>query len=742
MPTMQPRTSFPAVWGLGALLLGMIPAAAQPPAAASAPAPLSPRPRVSALAISTPIHVDGVLDDDAWQHAEPATHFIQREPATGAPATDDTIVRIAYTHTTLYIAIQAFTDRPQDVVANEMQRDSQLYRDDSVIVLLDTFHDHRNAYWFETNANGSRTDALVTDEGRDFNVQWDGVWEVAARRTHEGWTAEIAIPFSTLRFDPKLDTWGFNLRRLVRYKGEEAYWSPMPLEGSPFRISWAGELTGIHPPPPGLNLNLKPFGVAQTAWQNMPGADKAKNDSTDAGLDVKWGLTRNLTLDLTYNTDFADTEVDDQQINLTRFSLFFPEKREFFLENSGIFEFGFNSPGTPLLKPFFSRRLGISPTGTVVPIDWGARLTGRQGPWSIGVLDVQTRSSNIDPGVSVPEDNWGVVRIKRNLGDRSTVGLIATNEESSGGYNRVFGLDTSLYASDQLSFSGFYTASDDPGPSHGQGGSWAGGARAAWAGPIWNWNFDAVQVGEDYNPGAGFLLRSGIRRYYPAVVFEPRPVIDGLRNLHFAASADIITDLNNRIESRALSADVAGVRFQSEDQLTLFVDSTFDRVPAAFTIGPGVTVAPGEYSFNDAGINYYTNDSRLLSASGYVLKGDYYGGTRLSSYADVIVRASRYLRFDTIWQRDDLNLPAGSFISNIIRQRVGISLTPNLSTNTYIQYNNLGDLLSLNLRFNWTYRPNSDIYLIFNQNWNAPSLGNLSVQDRTVTLKLTYLLQL
>jgi len=516
----------------------------------------------------------------------------------------------------------------------------------------------------------------------------------------------------------------------------------MPLQGSPFRISWAGELTGIHPPPPSLNLRLKPFGVAQSSTMSTP-AGKINDDRQDAGLDVKWGLSRNLTLDLTYNTDFADTEVDDQQINLTRFSLFFPEKREFFLENYGIFEFGFNSPGAPLLKPFFSRRLGISAAGTVVPINWGARLTGREGPWSIGLLDVQTRQSTIAPGFNEPEDNWGGVRIKRNIGDRSTIGLIATNRDANrGDTNRVFGLDTSLYATDQLSFSGFYTASDDPGPSRGQGGSWAGGARAAWAGPIWNWSFDAVQVGEDYDPQSGFLLRSGIRRYYPNVTFEPRPQIAGVRNLHFGFSADLVTDLNNRIESRSLSADIAGIRFHSEDQLTVFVDSNFDRVPAAFRIGPGVTINAGEYSFNDAGISYSTNNSRWLSASGYIFKGDYYDGKRLSSFTDVIVRASRNLRFDTIWQRDDLDLPGGSFISNIIRERIGISLTPNLSTNAYVQYNDLGDLLSLNLRLNWTYRPGSDIYLIFNQNWQAPSLGDLAVRDRAVILKLTYLLQL
>jgi hypothetical protein len=743
MTTRPRRPLRSGLCALAALLLSSLPAVAQPPAGPGAPpAPLPPRPRVAALAISEPIHLDGVLDEAAWQQAEPATGFLQREPATGQPATDNTVVRVAYTRTTLYVAIQAFTDRPEDVVGEEMQRDSQLYRDDSVIVLLDTFHDHRNAYWFETNANGARTDALLTDEGRDFNVQWDGVWDVAARRNAQGWAAEIAIPFTTLRFNPNLDTWGFNVRRLIRYKREEAFWSFIPLQANLFRVSMAGELTGIHPPPPGLNLRLKPFGVAQSTEQTTAAGRKLSDDDADAGMDVKWGLTRTLTLDLTYNTDFAESEVDDQQINLTRFSLFFPEKREFFLENAGIFEFGFNSPGTPLLKPFFSRRLGISPFGTVVPIDWGARLTGRTGPWSLGLLDLETRRTDVVPGFEVPDNNWGVVRLKRNIGRRSTVGLIATNRQSDGDdFNRVFGLDTTLYPTDRLSFSGFYTSSDDPGRSRGQGGSWAGGTRAAWTGPIWNWSIDAVQIGEDYNPEVGFLLRQGIRRYFPNVTYEPRPQIAGVRNLHFAGSADLVTDLDDRIESRTLSADVFGVRFHTEDLIFLFADSSYERVPGPFPIGPGVVIAPGEYDFNDAGVNFATNNSRRLALNGYLLKGQFYDGDRLSHFLNLIVRANRHLRFDTTWVRDDIDLPAGSFVSDILRERIGVAFTPNLSTNAYVQYNDLNDLLSLNLRFNWIYRPGSDIFLVFNQNWNAPSLGNLDRRDRAVILKATYLFE-
>jgi Domain of unknown function (DUF5916)/Carbohydrate family 9 binding domain-like len=351
------------LWG-GALLGS--PLAAQP-----APAVPAERPRVAALAIAEPIRVDGVLDDAAWQQAEVAGNFIQREPAAGQPAAEPTEIRVAYTHSTLYVAIRAMAADPRDIVGEEMLRDGQLFRDDSVVVLLDTFNDDRNAYFFETNSNGARTDALVTDEGRDFNVQWDGVWEVVAQRNNEGWAAEIAIPFTTLRFDPRAETWGLQVRRLIRHRSQEVYWAPLPREVDLFRISLAGDLTGIRGLEPGLNLRLKPFGVATSADTADPIGPVADTDEDDlkAGLDLKWGLSRTLTLDLTYNTDFAESEVDDQQINLTRFSLFFPEKREFFLENAGIFEFGFNSPGTPLLKPFFSRRLGIGPTGTVVPID-------------------------------------------------------------------------------------------------------------------------------------------------------------------------------------------------------------------------------------------------------------------------------------------------------------------------------------------------------------------------------------
>jgi hypothetical protein len=388
--------------------------------------PPSPRPQLKASAIADPLTVDGLLDDEAWQQADVADGFVQREPNPGEPASERTEVRVAYTSSMLYVGIRALASEPDQIVGEEMQRDGALFRDDSVLVLLDTFNDNRNSYFFEVNPNGAFTDALVTDEGRDFNVQWDAVWQAVARRTEEGWSAELEIPFATLRFDPGQDTWGLNVRRLIRHKNEEVFWAPVPLQANLFRVSLSGDLTGIRGPEPGLNLRVKPFAVGAASRFQQASAGALSDEDGDLGLDVKWGLTRRMTLDLTYNTDFAEAEVDDQQINLTRFSLFFPEKRDFFLENAGLFEFGFNPPGTPYLTPFFSRRIGISPLGTVVPIDWGARLTGRAGPWSVGLLDAQTDSFELGRFGDQPEDNWGALRLKRNLGRRSNIGLIAT----------------------------------------------------------------------------------------------------------------------------------------------------------------------------------------------------------------------------------------------------------------------------------------------------------------------------
>jgi hypothetical protein len=398
--------------------------------------------------------------------------------------------------------------------------------------------------------------------------------------------------------------------------------------------------------------------------------------------------------------------------------------------------------GTPPLKLFFSRRIGIAPNGLPVPIHWGTRLTGRAGEWSIGLLDVETeplgqsRSGIVD---GIPGANWGIVRLKRNVGERSSVGMIFTNVDEDGGEgNQVYGLDADLNPLPKLNINTFYAASKDPGVS-----DWAGGASAVYSGQDWLWSMETMQVGEQFNPEAGFLLRSGIRRYAPTLTYKPRPKIKGLRNLQFDLLAEIDTDLDDHLETFAGRFDLAGFVLDREDQASLFVDVNRERLDEFFVIRPGIGIPPGEYDFADFGLSYATSPTRQnFYSSGSVTNGQFYDGNRLSSVLTVGLRPSRHFRAETRWSRDDVDLPAGSFTANVWRERLSLSLTPTLSTNAFIQYNDSAELLSLNLRFNWIYRPGADLFLVFNENWTAPSLGNVRPRERQLILKFTYLLEI
>jgi Domain of unknown function (DUF5916)/Carbohydrate family 9 binding domain-like len=692
---------------------------------------------MQALPIEEPIKLDGYFDEPAWTRAVPASGFVQREPATGAPASEDTDVRVLYTPKMLYIGIDARDRQPELVISKEMQRDEPLWRDDAVDILLDTFGDDRNAYLFETNPNGARTDALITDEGRSFNLQWDGVWDVAARRTATGWCAEVAIPFSTIRFDPSVRAWGFNVLRYVRRRAEQAFWAPILLDADVKRVSLYGDLVGIGRAEPGLNLNVKPFSMASTrARASAPGGDATK---LEAGLDVKWGMTRSTSLDLTVNTDFAETEVDALQVNLTRFPLFFPEKRYFFLENAGIFDFGTREAGAgdaPLMKLFFSRRIGLAGNGEEVPIDWGVRTTGRAGPWSFGLLDVQNAAGALG-GASLPRDNWATARLTRNFGQRSSFGAILTQRYNSGNTNRAYGFDVSYKPTARLGFTGYAAGSDNSSP---EGVSdWSAGGATSFTGAVWNAQLGFDHVGEDFDPEAGFLLRRGVDRYLGRVAWEPRPELPRIMNLHFELDSRVYTDLRGRVESERHRLDLVGLRTTRASEAYLYVASNFERLETPFAIAPGVVIAPGEYRFDDVGIRYLTHSSRPVSVEGIAAAGQFYDGSHLSSSFTLRLRPNRHLRSESVWQVDDVRLPAGDFRVNVVRQRLAFALSPRLLTNVYLQYSDLDDLVSLNLRFNWTYRPGSDVYVVFNQRWGGAT--SALPDDWQLQAKLTYLFQ-
>jgi hypothetical protein len=712
-------------------------------------------PTLRALRIEEAIRLDGVLDEKDWGRASAATGFTQREPRPGEPATERTFVRVLYDDTTLYIGIDARDADPSQIIAREMGRDTALRRDDSVVILLDTFHDRRNAYFFETNPNSSRTDALIADEGRDANFEWDGVWEVRSRRTGRGWSAEMAIPFASIRFDPALSTWGLNIRRGIRHKNEQVYWSPIPLEADTFRISLAGNLSGLRPPEPSLNLWVKPFGTA-SAGTSFVDTGRADPDDTDAGLDVKWGVGRNLSLDLTYNTDFAETEVDDLRVNLTRFSLFFPEKREFFLENAGIFEFGKDGStpfgGAPLIKPFFSRRIGLPPEEPEepedvqeIPIEWGARLTGRAGDWNFGILDVQTEAvSAIDPSKDVPKNNWGAVRLKRNVGERSSVGMILTNRQASGDdFNRVYGVDSSFRPRQELAFDVFGLASETSGLS---GDEWAAGAAAAWRGPIWDWRFDYFDIRENFNPEMGFLLRENGRSYFSRVGYEPRLAHPKIRSVGFSVEAKIFDLHDGPVESARADVELFGITMENELHASLWWAHEEEELFEDFEIfdipdDGSIIIKEGTYRFNSYSLFVSTNQGAPISSRLFLVAGEFYDGDRFESDLTVQLRPGRHFRTSTSWGLSDVKLPEGNFETNIYRQRFDVSFTANMGASLIAQYSDADELVAVNARFQWRYRPGSDLFIVFNENWDAPSLSERTTQDRRITVKLTHLFQ-
>lgn len=636
---------------LGSLVpFGFGPALASESETDSAATLPKPRPVIEALRIDDPLTIDGVLDETAWLRAPRSGEFFQRQPNEFEPATEETEVQIAYTAETLYVAVRAHDREPEKIVAGEMGLDVGIFRDDGIVLLFDTFHDRRNAYFFETNANSARTDGLVTDEGSDFNTDWDTIWEVRSRVDSGGWTAEFAIPFSSLRFEPRLDTWGFQVRRYIKRKEELTLWSPIGREADLFRMSQAGEIRGLRDLRVGRNLRVTPFATGTLASRKDDSGASESDDDFEAGLDVKWGVTSGLTLDLTVNTDFAETEVDEVRANLTRFPLFFPEKRAFFLENAGIFQFG-SSLGTAVI-PFFSRRIGIARDGRMVGLDYGARLAGRAGKWNLGLLGARTGSFQADPENDfdiVPENTWGVARIKRNLGERSFVGVIATHRDGDDGSRQgVFGVDANWKPTDRWDLWLSAQTLDEPtdgGRSVDDASVYSGSARFR------SEDFDAwlvlSEVGENWNPDAGFGFRRGFRNLKTNFLWLPRPEQTGIwknvRNTLYELTVDYFEDSEGEKESVFVELNPFGAQYLSGDFFTLFPQYQYERLDEPFEIFD-VVIPAGEYEWFDAGFVVRTAESRPVNVDWVIGGGEFFDGDRFNTTLTMEWRPGRFFR--------------------------------------------------------------------------------------------------
>ena len=642
------------------------------------------RATVRAVALEAPLGIDGTLDERVYAVVAPLTGFVQQVPDVGAPATERTEAWVFYDTQHLYVSARLWDSAPESRwVANEMQRNSfQLINNDGFSVGLDTFYDRRNGVSFMVNPIGGFMDMQITDEGNP-NLDWNPIWDVATGRFEGGWTAEMKIPFKSIRFQAgTTQLWGFQLSRSVRWKNESSYLTPVPISGGPgmFRLSAAGTLTGVEVPAGNRTFEIKAYRIASMAT-DLTAVPLIRNAGDgDFGVDVKYGLTQNLTADFTYNTDFAQVEVDEQQVNLTRFSLFFPEKREFFLEGRGIFDFGrgvtfggisgpggggrpggFGGGSVPTL--FFSRRIGLESRQTV-PILGGGRLTGKAGDFTIGALNIQTDDAR---GVGTPGTNFTVLRVKRDILRRSRIGGLFTSRSISttgDGSSQAYGLDAAFSFFDNVNFNGYYARTETPG-SDRDNESYQ--AAFTYNGDLYAVQADHLRVGDDFNPEVGFLRRDDFRRNFVRAQFSPRPAMRAVRQFIWSGSFDYIEDGAGRLETRIAQAGFQ-TAFENSDRFTVDVQRRYELVVDPFPVASGVTVPVGGYEFQDYFVSYSMGSQRRLSGSFSVQFGEFSGGAiRAVGYTRGRIELTPQFSFEPGITINRIELPEGNFTTHLGR---------------------------------------------------------------------------
>jgi len=690
---------------------------------------------IEARWVDRPPVIDGVLDEAEWRSAPLVDRFTQQEPSDGQPATEQTEIRLLYDANHLYVGVYAFDSDAGGIIATEMRRDSpRLLDEDNVQIILDTFRDSRSGYMFVTNPLGAKLEQQVFEEGggnlrgaaSNINRDWNGVWETAARRTSEGWFAEVAIPMVTVRSpDVDVQTWGINFMRNIRRKNEQVYWAPIPKPFGLTRVSLAGSLTGMRDVTRGLDLRIKPFVVAG-GRRDRTGATVRSDGLRDVGLDVKYGLGSGLGLDLTVNTDFAQAEVDEQQVNLTRFALFFPEKRDFFLENSGQFTIG-NQGNQRLADLFFSRRIGLSETGQPIPILGGARMTGKVAGHNVAFMELQTDSVFGRPG-----ENFLVARYSKDVFTRSKFGGLIVNKETmdSSRFNRTFAADMVVAPTRSFSLHSFLARTSSPGVADGQQ---AFHTRAMFLNDRWNTYAEFTDIEDNFNAEVGFVPRTGIRTSTVHVERNPRPggfirVMEPMLNVTYT------TDQQNRLVTRRIH-HMVGTRFQDGTYVNIVLNRWLDVLDEPFAIRSDVTIPPGVYRFHDWNFSYSSNPSRRFYQRAAYAPQTFYGGTRTDVDFTLGVRATSQAAAEFSVQRNDVDLPWGAFVVNL---GVDYALSPRMTLRSLSQYNSSTRQFSTSVRYNFIYKPGSDLYIVYD-GLQGNVYGRPELRNQQLVVKMTYL---
>ena len=703
------------------------------------------------------ITVDGRLDEAVWKRAVPADDFIQSDPRNGAPATEPTEVRIAYNRTALYMGVICFDDEPARLLRFQRRRDEGLPSDDRFMWVIDPFLTSQNGYFFETNPSGLMADALLTPAGQ--NRQWDGIWTLRVQRSEVGWIFEVEIPFSTLNFDPNGMSWGVNFQRTVRRKNEESLWYGWARNQGLQRLANSGLVQGMNDNvSQGIGLDIRPYGL-MTSEASPAGGKPDLVNTGKIGIDMFYSVTPGLRANFTVNTDFAQTDVDQRQVNLTQYSLFFPEKRTFFLEGASLFDFGtvpqvgggggggFSRPADTSLIPFFSRRIGLDANGNPQKVDYGVKAFGQIGRQDVGVLQVRTGLDSDFPGV--PSEDFTVVRLKRRLLRQSYAGAMYTRRDGHApgletfqtvGADFLFATST-FQGSRQLSVGGFFMRTTNPLDT---GRNSAYSLRIDYPNDRWNAGMSYRGLQENFNPAVGFISRNGYQRYSPYLNFSPRPSNNPfVRRLGFTADANLQTDMDNRYLSRIWNLTVLNVDLHSQDTYSFLVIPDYERLDRNFNIYSGVTLPSGrEYNFVRYRLTFRTADRRVVALSPTVEWGDFYSGTRKQVATNVTVRARPgviiYLSHE--WNR--VNLPEGRFETRLYSVTPELQFNQWVSSVTTIQYDSISAVLGWQSRFRWILKPGNDLFVVYTHNWRSDlNLDRFSTINHRAASKLLYTLR-
>ncbi|MCX5754929.1 MAG: DUF5916 domain-containing protein [Gemmatimonadetes bacterium] len=715
-----------------ASLAGPAPAAAQVISTTGA----TPARAGSVRALKHNVVVDGKLNEAVWREAELFTGFVQREPSQGAPGSERTEVRIFTDDQAIYVGAWLYDSRAGDIVPGEKVRDGTLTNSDYVALIFDTFHDKQNGFVFGTTPAAIEYDGQVTREGEGggvfqtgqsraqsgsiggFNLNWDGSWSVATSRDSLGWYAEFRIPFTTLRYGAGAQqTWGLNIARLVRRKNEESFWAPIPRHFNLNRLSLAGTLGGLTPPTNRI-ATVTPYLVASTTQSGSP---LKTSNKQDVGVDAKYGLTSSLTLDATFNTDFAQVEVDDQRVNLTRFPLFFPEKRPFFLEGAGIF-----SAGTPqAVDLFFSRRIGIDANGTPLPLLGGTRLTGRVGGTTVGALQMFTNDFATLRGQS-----YSVGRLTRELGRRSRIGVIAVQRmarDSTADYGRTFGVDGRIGVGDDWTTDWWASATD----AHSRGNdNLAVSTRIAYSNDVWNNNIRFLQTGTDFVPELGFISRTpGYRNIEVGLMrFVRNKDLPWLRvwNPHLTYKG--FYGLDGYYQSGQMHVDLTEIELSSGTRFGPELNVFHEGLQVPFEIAPGIKLPVGGYDYAELGIDWTSDPSLPVSL---VLRSDigpFYNGSRNSQTVTVTARSGATFSSSLLVDYSNVHLAQGDFTRSLIGLKLAYFFTPRVSIQTLNQFNDQARIWTANVRFSWLNTAGTGLFIVFNDaeqangffNWTRP----------------------